>query len=187
MSADVRPQRRFTAESFVAWAGGREGRYELFNGEVVAQASELVAHARTKFAVSLALHEAIKNAGAPCHFLPDGVAVKIGSATVYEPDALVYCGPELPGSALLVEKPILVVEVLSPSTGSSDKSRKLIGYFGLPSVIHYLIVDPEEPHVIHHQRVAGGEIRTRILNGGVIRLDPPGLEIAFRQIYPSLA
>lgn len=187
MLAHSQPLPHFTAESFVEWAEGREGRYELVKGEVVAQASELVVHAKVKFAISVALFEAIKRSGAPCHFLPDGVAVKVGASTVYEPDALVYCGQELPAHTLLVEDPTIVVEVLSPSTGRNDVTRKLIGYFGLPSVIHYLIVDPDDAHVIHHQRAEGGEIRTRIFREGKVRLDPPGLEFELSQIYAAAA
>ena len=37
---------------------------------------------------------------------------------------------------------MIVVEVLSPSTRHIDASKKLAGYFRLPSVAHYLIVDP---------------------------------------------
>jgi hypothetical protein len=43
-----------------------------------------------------------------------------------------------------------VVEVLSPSTRYIEASAKLAGYFRLPSVQHYLIVDPDRPTVMHH-------------------------------------
>lgn len=43
--------------------------------------------------------------------------------------------------------------------------------------MHYLIFGPEHPVVIHHGRQADGAILTRVLREGVLRLDPPGLEI----------
>jgi Uma2 family endonuclease len=57
-----------------------------------------------------------------------------------------------------VPNPVVVVEVASPSTRKIDASLKLKGYFSLPSVHHFLIVDPEGPPVIHHRRQADGTI-----------------------------
>jgi Uma2 family endonuclease len=99
------PKTKMTAEEFVVWAEGRPSRYELVDGEVFAQASERVAHAKAKGAAYIALSDAVRRAGAPCHVLPDGVAVRVDAATVFEPDAQLYCGPELPPDALLVGKP----------------------------------------------------------------------------------
>jgi Uma2 family endonuclease len=177
------PKTHLTAEEFLAWAEEQPGRYELVDGEVFAQAAERVAHAKAKGAVYIALLDAIRRSGAPCHVLPDGVAVRVDAATVFEPDAQVYCGPELEPSALLVENPIIVVEVLSPSTGRNDALGKLTGYFRLPSVQHYLIVDPDQPLVIHHARGQGADILTRIIREGVVTLDLHGIEIALADIY----
>jgi Uma2 family endonuclease len=76
-----------------------------------------------------------------------------------------------------------VVEVLSPSTRRVDVTRKLAGYFRLPSIIHYLIVDPIKPIVVHHARGTDDTIVTRIVTEGSILLDPPGVEVAITDIY----
>ncbi len=179
----LQPRKSMSVEQFLAWARETFGRYELVDGEVVAQASERAAHAKMKGAVFVALLAAVHRAGAPCHALPDGMAVRVDKATVFEPDAQVYCGPELPPDAPLVENPIIVVEVLSPSTGRNDALGKLAGYFKLASVRHYLIVDPEQRLVIHHARFEVGTILTRILRDGAVTLDPPGLEFGLEEIY----
>jgi Uma2 family endonuclease len=80
---------------------------------------------------------------------------------------------------------VIVVEVLSPSTRHIDLSAKLADYFRLPSIAHYLIVDPEKPRIIHHARAAGDTILTRIASEGIIKLDPPGIEFAVAEIYSS--
>ena len=46
----------------------------------------------------------------------------------------------------------------------------------LPTVEHYLILDPDRRVMIHHKRGQAGAIETRILRDGVVRLHPPGLE-----------
>lgn len=179
------PKERMTVEEFLAWSGDQPGRYELVDGEVVAQAAERVAHAETKLAVVNALAKSIRRKGLPCRALPDGVVVRVSKSTVYEPDAQVYCGPELPGDTLLVE-PIIVVEVLSPSTGKNDALGKLEGYFRLASIRHYLIVHPDRPLVIHHARGEGDVILTRIHHDGVVTLDPPGIELELAEIYEGV-
>jgi Uma2 family endonuclease len=173
---------RMSVDEFLAWAEGRPGRYELVGGEVVAQAAERAAHWKVKLATHVALLQAARAKGLPCHVVPDGATVRVDETTAYEPDAMVYCGPEAPPSALLVENPVIVVEILSPSTGRTDRRRKLADYFRLPSVAHYLIIDPDEVLVIHHQR-HGDDILTRILREGTIVLDPPGFVVAVTEIY----
>lgn len=54
-----------------------------------------------------------------------------------------------------VPNPLIVVEVLSPSTRQFDVSIKLAGHFRVPSLADYLIVDPSEPMIVHHARGAG--------------------------------
>jgi Uma2 family endonuclease len=179
------PEKRMNVDEFLAWAEGRPGRYELFRGAVYAMTPERVVHAQVKFAVQIALANAIRSRGVPCHLLPDGMTVRIDDSTAHEPDALIYCGPRLAPSALEVPNPVVVVEVLSPSTRSIDVQYKLANYFRLPSVAHYPIVDPDKPLVVHHARRDDGAILTRIVSNGVIALDPPGIELAVTDIYPE--
>jgi Uma2 family endonuclease len=177
------PMQVMTVDQFLAWAEGEEGRYELYNGQVYAMAPERSGHALTKFAVQTALAEGISKAGLPCIMYPDGMTVRITENTAHEPDALVYCGPPLPRDALEVPSPVIVVEVLSPSTRRIDAAKKLAGYFSLPGVHHYLIADPDGPPLIHHQRQADGFILTRLISDGLLRFDPPGFEIAVGQLF----
>jgi Uma2 family endonuclease len=176
-------QRRMTVDEFLAWAEGRDGRWELYNGVPYAMAPERARHGEVKFAVQTALVQGIRKAGLPWHMLPDGATVRVSQHAAHEPDALVYCGVKLPGDALEVPDPIIVVEVASPSTRKIDASLKLIGYFGLPSVQHYLIVDPDGPPVIHHRRQADGTILTTIVHDGVLTLAPPGIELSVVEIF----
>ena len=57
--------------------------------------------------------------------LPDGMTVRINDLTAYEPGALVYCGTKLAPRAIEVANPVIVVEVLSPSTRHVDLAAKL--------------------------------------------------------------
>ena len=165
-----------TVKEFYAWCQTQPGRYELVDGEVVAQAAETVRHALTKRAVERALQSGIDQAGLNCTVYPDGVSVRVSDDTAYEPDAVVRCGDPIDLDALDVPEPVILVEVLSPSTRGVDLNRKLIDYFKLPSVAHYLVVDPERKVVVHHQRDGDG-VATRMLSAGELTLSPPGMVV----------
>lgn len=181
----VVPKEKMTVDEYLAWAQGRPGRFELYGGVVYAMTPERAGHAKVKYAVQTALLTAIRRSGLPCHMLPDGMTIRIDQDTAHEPDALVYCGRELPESAVEVPNPAIVVEVLSPSTRHVDASAKLAGYFRVPTLQHYLIVDPDKRRVIHHARGEGEIIATRIVSEGRIPLDPPGLELTLDDFFPS--
>jgi Uma2 family endonuclease len=170
-------------DEFLAWAEGRDGRWELQDGELVAMAPQRLAHLETKAAALNALGSAIRRAKAPCHAVPDGATVRIAARTAFEPDALVYCGPRLPPSSIEIPEPVIVVEVLSEGTAARDHGVKLAGYFSLQSVAHYLILDADNRMAIHHKRGLGDMIETRILKQGRLRLDPPGLEIPVEDLF----
>jgi Uma2 family endonuclease len=180
-------QIEFTADEFIAWALEQpEGRFELDNGAVVAMAPERIGHGRAKNRILRAFEAAIAVRGFGCEAHPDGATVRIDDRTVYEPDALVRCGPPLPEDAIEVTDPIIVVEVVSPSSRGIDRGVKLASYFSLPSVRHYLIVDTDKRVVIHHRRDEEDRIGVRVLHDGPLTLDPPGLTIEVQGIFVGL-
>jgi Uma2 family endonuclease len=174
-----------TVQDYLDWASTQRDlpRTELINGQVVAMTPERIEHVEIKFAVTLALKAAIARAGASCHAVGDGMMVRIDDHTAYGPDALVYCGERLKRGSLTVPTPVIIVEVLSPTTSHTDTSAKLIGYFKLPSVHHYLIVDPDGCAVAHHSRGANGTVSGRTITSGAIRLDPPGLAVDLSEFF----
>jgi len=113
------------------------------------------------------------------------MTVRVDQYTAHEPDALVYCGEKLPGSAVEATNPIIVVEVLSPSTRHIDASAKLAGYFRVASVSHYLIVDPDKRFIIHHARGEQDVIATRVVSEGALRLEPPGIEVSIGDLFQA--
>jgi Uma2 family endonuclease len=178
------PVTRMSREDYRAWAEQQTtGRYERVNGVVVAMAPERIAHARVKARIWQALDRAIRASGVPCEALPDGITVEVGDCD-YEPDAIVQCGP-LDPNAVAADRPLVVVEVLSPSTSSTDRAWKLQEYFRLPSLQHYLIVWADKQQIAHHRRSDDGKIETRTVIGGEINLDPPGITIMVDDIYAA--
>jgi len=174
-----------TAEKFITWAMEQpEGtHYELHNGEVVAMSPERSAHSIVKVEVVFKLMGALRAQGLPCDVYTDSMAVSVSAHTVYEPDIVVRCGKQLDGNVVLILDPMIVMEVLSPSSRSRDTTVKLVDYFRIPSLHHYVVLNAVTRTIVHHIKSDDGDILTRIIGDGVLRLDPPGITID--NLFPS--
>ena len=137
----------------------------------------------TKTEAAFALREAIRQRRS-CRAGPlrRSLTVRVRDDRAFVPDALVVCPPP-PREAVVIDNPLIVVEVLSPSTAAVDHGIKLEGYFSLKALAHYLILDPDRRVVIHHKRGEREAIETRILRDGALRLEPPGLELSVADLF----
>ena len=68
-------------------------------------------------------------------------------------------------------------------TSHNDTSAKLIGYFKLPSVMHYLVIDPDAHAVTHHRRMPTGGTTANTVTDGALQLDPPGIALQVADLF----
>jgi hypothetical protein len=91
----------------------------------------------------------------------------------------------------MVAEPVLIVEVLSPSTEHIDRLRKLADYRTLPSVQEILIVFPDERRVELQRRTAEGWRVEDLIGQASITLGacdgPIPLEALYRDLLPEPA
>lgn len=183
--SDASPRsKRMRVEDYLIWVERQPGRHELYDGEIFTMQAERIAHVIVKSNIFVALRAVTRNSASGCTALADGVTVRIDAYTAFEPDCTVHCGPVEP-DALVAGNPVIVVEVLSPSSQAVDLTRKLPAYFQVRSIQHYLVVDPEKRLVVHHRR-STDEIISRILRGGKIDLDPPGVSVSIADFFLDL-
>jgi Uma2 family endonuclease len=177
------PETRMTREEYRAWATRQPfGRFERIAGVVVAMAPERAAHNLRKGSARDALRRAVQDAGLPCQVYGDGMTIEVGESD-YEPDAVLRCGQPLSGDAMAIPDPLVIVEVLSPTTSGIDRGVKLRDYFTVPSLQHYLIVWPDTTRIVRHSRLPEGGIATEVLTVGELRLDPPGITLTVEDFY----
>jgi Uma2 family endonuclease len=177
------PDGWMSRDEYRLWAEGRSGRFERINGLVVAMAPVRVGHARIKGEVCVALRAAVAAAGLQCEVLVDGPTIEVGESDC-EPDVIVRCGTDVVSDdSLAVPDATVLVEVLSPTTRRTDVSQKLVDYFRVPSVQHYMILFADRVQAIHHRRM-GDRIETRVLTEGDVTLDPPGIVVPLDGFYP---
>ncbi|EJW10074.1 hypothetical protein A33M_0532 [Rhodovulum sp. PH10] len=149
--------RRMMADEFFVWQATQERLHELVDGVPVLPAKMMTGASRAhdRVVVNVIRELATKLRGGPCRPTTDDLAVRIPSGNVRRPDVTVDCGE---GSArdMAVADPRVVVEVLSPSTMTFDRVRKLAEYRTVPSIAHILLIDTEAPRVDLWSREADG-------------------------------
>ena len=180
---NIQTPKLMTVDEYLIWAERHPGRYELINGVVRQMSPERASHAQAKVMAFLALRAAIKRAGIEAFAMPDGMTVRISNHMSFEPDALVYLAPRVDSEDVEIPNPIIIVEVGSPSTRGYDTGFKLPNYMSLPSVEHVLLVNATAKIIIHHKRAAGGGVHSETISDGILKLDPPGLEIPVADFF----
>ncbi len=173
-----------TVDEFVRWSDMQADglRYELLNGEIVAQAGVLGRHVKVVKNIEASLDVALP----PGCTAYAGMGVSDGDDLALIPDLMVLCGREIDDDERYVHDPIIIVEVLSPSTASRDMGDKLLAYQRIPTLEHYLIVHPVERFVLIHS--AGPERDWSIVRSvrEDFALDPPDVTIPFEPIFARL-
>jgi len=173
-----------TVDQFQAWAVRQEeGKYELIDGAVIKWAPQNWGRTKARMQAWFLLREAVALAALPFFVAPSGPMVRVSDRTAFAPDALVALLPEPALDSLEIPNAIIIVEGLSPSTARLDATTKLRGYFQVPRIQHYLIVDPEDRTVTHHKRGTGTALETHIVGEEFLALDPPGIEIRIGDLF----
>lgn len=130
-------KRPVTVEEFLAFEGEGDTRYELVGGEIVAMAAPSEAHGTIVVNTAVLVSRALADRP-PCRAVAEA-GIRIDETNHFKADLAVTCSE--PSGAVSVEEPVLVVEVLSPSTTDHDLGRKLQRYIALPSVREVWLID----------------------------------------------
>jgi Uma2 family endonuclease len=130
-------EKPMTVDEFLCWDDGTDRRFELLDGQILAMAPPSGAH-RTIAANATRLIGNRLERRSPCRAEVEA-GVRVSELTRWQADLAVTCGPLAPD----VVEPLLIVEVLSPSTRANDLARKLPDYKALPSVREIWLVDSE--------------------------------------------
>jgi Uma2 family endonuclease len=133
---------RMTASDFIAWDATQTVRHEFVGGEVFAMAGAGEAHVTV--AGNLYVHLRQHLAGSPCRTFITDMKLHVEAADAFfYPDVMVTCSAVDAGDPLVKRAPVLLAEVLSPSTEAYDRGAKFAAYRLLPSLREVLLVDTD--------------------------------------------
>ena len=173
-----------TREAFFDWAEAQDGPYEFDGFQPVAMTGGSLNHDQMTANLSEALRTRLR--GGPCRpFGPNAGVATIGDAVRY-PDALVTCG-EIDGTARLVPGVIIVFEVLSPTSGRTDRIDKLREYRAVPSIRRYIILEHTSAALTVFARQDTGDwIATALTSDDTLDLPEIGITIPVTDLYEGV-
>ena len=135
-------------------ANGKD--YELIDGEVVLMGNPTETHEQIASNIGAPLKLAMDKRN--CRTYQGGMRVQTTRLSTgmdkYKPDVLVRCGAR--GNETFITDPVVVVEVLSPSTMDRDRGRKLAFYKCLPTVQNIVLAYSDQMRVEHYFRIPEG-------------------------------
>ncbi len=176
-----------TVDQFFAWRSGDDRRYELVEGEIVAMAPTTPAHQVLAANLARRLGEAL-DAKPPCTVRVEAsIVAPTRVDTCHHADLAVTCEPHDPEQRATPE-PVVIVEILSPSTEAYDRRVKMLDYRAIASVREIVLIDPREIYCEVHRRLDGGRWLTDLLRGAEasLRLESIGFEQKLAVLYANL-
>jgi Uma2 family endonuclease len=146
-----------TPEQYLEIERQAEFRSEYLHGEMFAMAGTSFNHNRIVRSTERALGRALDGRRCDVFFLDVKVHVPATDLYTY-PDIVVTCGPiaALDKHQDTLTNPLVIVEVLSPSTRNYDRGEKFQHYRSIPSFREYLVLAQDEIRVEHHVRQPDG-------------------------------
>jgi Uma2 family endonuclease len=174
-----------TLEEYFDFEGRSPTRHEYVDGEVFAMSGVTRRHNSIAGNLYIALRTAAR--GGPCRVHIAEVKLR-ARRVIYYPDVMVACGTP-PTDERLEDAPSLLVEVLSPSTQSTDRREKLMVYKGISGLNAYLIVDQMQRRVDRHWRDTTGDWRHDVFaDDGVVPVScgPLNLTLTLDEIYEGV-
>ena len=172
----------WTLDEFLAFDDGTDTRYELIGGEIVAMTPPSGIHGALAAGLAAAIGVKLVR---PCRVVTEaGIVLPDRVDAYYQADVAVTCAGLT--AEPFVTEPRVIVEVLSPSTATTDYLRKLPDYRSIPSVQDILLVSSTEPRIEHWRR-EGDAWKVQDFRGeGVVRLQAFDVRVALAELYQDL-
>jgi Uma2 family endonuclease len=163
-SALVQP--KLTVDDYLEWESQQTEKHDFFRGEVFAMTGGTLRHNRATLASAIAFKNHLK--GQACQVFAGDVKVVVNVAEhLFYPDVVVTCNAQDLSDldAVKISAPLLVLEVLSPSTAAYDRGQKFLSLQKLPSLQEYALLDAHAPRLEVHRRNAAGRFELYVFEG----------------------
>ena len=184
--ADPAPK-LLTVDAFFAWQERQDELYEFVDGRLAPRSMTGATRRHDRIVINAIRAFGMKLAGGPCHPSTADIAVRTRPGRVRRPDLTIDCGPFEP-SSLTAHSPVLVLEVLSPSTERTDTIVKVDEYKNLETLRHILIAEPDAAHVLHYWRTDTGPWADLDHIGFETTIDLPALacDLTLAELYEGV-
>src|SRR5215813_7825875 len=181
---NIQPRVPMDKEAFLAWAQGREGRFELVERHVVMMVGGSKTHALIASQLMRALWARIDTK--KWVVLGSDLAIDVGPGSLRYPDAVV---DSIGGQrALVATAPVLIAEVLSPSSATLDLGDKAAEYLRLASLAAYLVLSQDEIKAWVYLKGSDQRPGPHVISGASagISVAALGIDLPLAEIYAGV-
>jgi Uma2 family endonuclease len=185
MSAETK--HRYSLEEYLQLERESDARLEFWDGEVFAMSGGPLGHERVMGNVYDLFRSQLTKS--ECSVFGSNMQIKVPSAPPYRyADGSVVCDKvqieRFSGNDLLLN-PLLIYEVLSPSTEAYDRGDKFTHYKSIESLKEYLLIAQHRPHVTHYVKLDDGSWSYAEINGleGIVHLSSVSVMLKLSDIY----
>ena len=177
---------KMTLEDFLAWEAEQPERWEFFNGEAFMMAGGSDVHNVVTGNMYMALRIGLQHTR--CNVFMSDVRLRLAeSDDLFYPDVFVTCTDADRARRQVKEDPILIAEVLSPSTEAHDRGLKFTAYRRLASLREYLLIHPDSREVQLFRRGADGLFTLHDLSGQAeVACESIGCRVSAAELFDGL-
>lgn len=131
-------------------------KYHYVYGEVVQMAGASPEHNLIAMNSGRVIGNALEDSNSGCEILGSDQRVYVRDNLYYFPDLVIVCGPMQIDTRDALRNPVAIIEVLSPTTETDDRTDKFREYKRIPSLQHYILIDQNRVAVTHYEKIADG-------------------------------
>ena len=166
-------------DEFLAWEERQPLRWEFDGFAPVAMTGGTQEHSIIQGNLAFALHSRLR--GGRCRAHGSDFKIEVDGSIRY-PDAFVQCTP-LPRGSTVATQPVVVFEILSPSTSRTDRIVKAREYGNTASIVRYVILEPTAMAATVFTRTTG--VWAATVSEGAVELDMPeiGISLPLADLY----
>lgn len=176
-------------QEYLALERASKEKHEYFQGRVIALAGASLGHNRLVSNILREIGSHLKDKG--CEILPSDIRISIPSRESYMyPDAVIVCGkPEMEDDRFdTLKNPVVIFEILSPSTEDHDRGKKFFFYRQIPSFKEYILVDSTSPFIEVSRRGEDGAWKFETVEDiqAQLFISSVGISIPLAEIYRNV-
>ena len=187
MMSTARSIQKMAAAEYLEWERQQTERHEFYDGEVFSQAGGTRRHSLIGSNTLGEIRASLRSHECEAHGSDMRVHIEATGNYVY-PDVSVVCPPIEGEAADVISNPVLIAEVLSPSTEDFDRGTKFSHYRQIPTLVDYLVISQDKPRVEHHWRAEEGLWMLRDVEGLDESLHLTGIacELPLSELYAKV-
>jgi Uma2 family endonuclease len=172
-----------TLAEFLEWEERQPLRYEFDGIGPVAMTGGTAGHAQIQRNLAFALTARLR--GKACQFFGSDLKIQVAEGHIRYPDGMVLCSP-VDRTSTVVRDPVVVFEVLSPSTARNDRIVKAREYQATPSVKRYVMLEQDGVGATVYARSGDAWTHEILIADSILVLPEIGIELPLAELYEGI-